>query len=683
MTTCGKEITIGPFTGGLDGRTASGSVSSTDFRLLYNVDGQEQQTLGRLGGWLHYGSGFGCAGGNHDLHDQLLESLTPPVSDDPSSGTDVPPFPAKAITMLFSMESVGGRRRLLAASRSEIWVGDDLGGNQRILGWGLGGSCTTNPEDILCNSRRFQAAQLANVAIITNGFDRPLQWIFDTGPSGSLNWSVDQIPDLTILNITAASIVCEYGGFIFLCDIVADGSQFPGRVVWSDYNNPLGFIPGGESVAGTFDFGGGERIIAVASIGRTLRFYTDRAIYDAAVVTTGEVFNFQEIYRGNGKANDCPKYRNSFISTGEEHFFFGEDSAFVMTAYDQSPRRIEWLHRAVGPIFRGLPDEWVDGAPTDVASFEPINKSRCDQMVSGYDGSLKTIWVSWPAGDSLCPNKTLVIWPRYQKSTLVDQGFTAFSNHRPDLRMNVRDFADLFGFCEPNSQLMALEGQPCDNGAAKVAYPYFFNGNGLPSNWIGTSPSGDWTRAEMGPDGAVAATCGYCLSDLCPTCDTDAKFLMASATDKTIKQFEPAQYLREVLTGVTPQRFPVPDGATYTSYGYTSLVQGDSQNDKYTREKLVVGALLNWVAPAQSPVGQMFFQIGGGNQPGVLDWSVAESQPLLDYDGGPADATGRAGVAPSFQFYDAGIWLAWRFYVTGIGSGFTAGSTTLVTQPRE
>lgn len=566
----------------------------------------------------------------------------------------------EAITGLFPLDSVGGRRRLVATTRSRIYVNDDRNGNWRILADGLGGGCAKD-DDCTCSSKRFRIAALGNTVLFTNGVDPVLAWEFDAKPAGCFFWSADYVAQLRQLSIDSAEVVQSWNGFAFIGNVSENGDKFASRFYWSDYNDPMSWIPGGNSLAGFHDFGNGERILAMEPIGGRLRIFTDKAIYDCILVRdVQQVFSIQEIYRGP----NVLRYAFALVNTGDTLVWMGESSLYVMAEYDRTPQRIEWIHQASGVIYDGVRAEWVekfDGLPV----FGGVNKNQCNQAVGGWDSMRQAIWFSWPTDDNVCPNMSLVLWPRYAKASIVDQGFTAFANYRPDFRQSIRDFLWTRGFCEALDLLLDKEGVPYSYGGGEY-YQYLFNEQ-------------ESTAYPMDPNSAIASLCGVCLYDICESCDVDVRFLMASAVDKTIKEFTPDQCVREMLSSELIRPFPDTSVASYVDNGYYSMMQGDPYDYNTPVEKLIVTATLNYVATIQTTPNNLYYQVSFGMQPECQSWADTDPVPLECIDGPDFDDTTneRPGDIPRFAFYNAGSFLGWRFYTFGTGGKFCTTSTII------
>lgn len=691
-----KEIKLEVLTGGVDTRSPSGSLDFSTWRLLLNVDGAEQLGLCRGRGFTKYLDGAECYS-NQDLHDQLLGGQTyfdgytsTSLGSLLASGTtttiygygplyDVPISTVtsdvtvdhcgsikytlgrqckEAITLLHSFQSALKKRRLIAGTKTRLYVSDESGGNWRMLADGLGGACQSD-ADCTCSPVKFTAATLGQTVMFGNGVDYVLAWEFDTGPDGCAAWSAEYVQDLLFLNVDSAELVESWNGFMFLAGVRADGEALPGRLFWSDYNDPLSWSPGGQSLAGFHEFGAGERILNMKPIGGRLRVYTTQAIYDITQSASEDlVFNVQEIYRGP----HVPIYRYSLVTTGKAHLFMSEDTVYLMSEYDREPTAYEWIHRATGAIFSGIPSSWV----SDFALLNPIggvSRSNCDQVVGGFDPVKRAVWFSWPTLGNTCPNMTMVLWMERRKASLYDHGFTAMISHRPDSSQTIRDFLAENGLCNPSVGLLDKQGAPCNVGFVDGGYDYLWNSTEDPA-------------LPMGPAAFFEVLCSTCLEDICRECDTDIRFVMASAQDKALKETADVYY-REIMATETSAVFPVASVATYTLVGYTTLIQGDAYRFAVDSDKRFRDLAANFTAEDQTIPSNLHAAAGYGMQADRLQWEVAAPIQLGPIDYGSFGSGRRPGEVPSFNFYATGSYLSYRLWTTGTGGQFCMTSITV------
>ena len=691
-----KDIPLEFFGGGMDTRSPSGSIDFSTWRLLLNVDGSDSLGLCRGTGFRRYLADEECYS-NQDLHDQLLGGQTyfesyvsttqeRTVQTGFTSATlyegaplwQIPVYstiPAvteiycgnqyytlgrqcrEAITMLHSFGSTNKKRRLIAGTKSRLYASDESGGNWRIIADGLGGSCHS-AADCLCSPIRFTAAAVGQTILFGNGVDYVLSWQFDAGPDGCSSWSAEFVQDLLLLNVDSAEIVQSWNGFAFLAGVRADGEYLPSRLFWSDYNDPLSWQPGGESLAGFHDFGAGERILRVEPIGGRLRVYTTQAIYDLTQSSSTDlVFAVQEIYRGP----HVPIFRWSLVNTGAVHIYMSEDRVFTMAEYDRDPTSVEWIHRATGVIYNGVKASWVNDFD-GLTAHSAVERASCDQVVGGYDPVKRAIWFSWPTQGQGCPSMSITLWPSTRKSSLFDHGFTAFVYHRPDLSQTMAGFMSDAGLCDPTDELVAKQGSPCDATFTDAGFDYLWNEDEDPDE-------------PMGDSAFFSILCGTCVEDLCKDCDTDVRFVMASAEDKCLKEYG-SIYYREMLDTVTEATWPDPSEATYELTGYTTLIQGDPFRFKTDSNKKIRGISVNFNAEDQVTPSLLNVEAGYGMQPDRMQWEQGQTIELAAIDEGTITSGRRPGEVPSANFFATGSFLTYRLWVDGTGGQFCISSMT-------
>jgi len=700
-----KDITIEPLAGGLDLRSESGSVDPGNYRLILNMSGDRAESWCRMNGWSRYGWDNDCVN-NLDLHDQMIDGsgfYSQPY--DYTSGarsnvlgtiyslwyvagaygygpllevsTLVPSetteycYPGlyylggqchEAPTLLESVTSTTGKRRLVAATKSRIYAGDDKGGNWTILADGLGGPTTA--EDCICSTKRFRMAQLGNTVLFTNGIDPVMAWEIGMAPSGCYYWTADFVTELQGIGVTNAKVIATWGGFVFAGNVLDSGSIRPSRLYWSDYNDPYSWVPDAESLAGYHDFGLGEKIQAMHPIGGRLLVYTDKAIYEVVQSTSTElVFAVNEMYRGPA----IPKFPYAIINTGTTHVWLGDDDMWTMNDFDRSPQRVQWMRGASAAIYKGIKSEYLTDLPDGILSaYSPINKAKCD-LASGWWNPLdQSLWFSWPTGSSVCPNLTLVIWTQTGKASLVDHGILAATVHRPDTSPTLRDFLGDYGLCDPSTLRSTKEGDPCPVDFTPVSYTGLVN-------------STENFSLGVKQGSLLSNFCNMSLDELCRACEAGERWLFVSASDKAIKEFTKANYSRQQLSTSEDVTFPAVGEATYTASSYPSLIQTDGMNFKSSTEKRVQAMSVEFTAEDQTVPGVLYAAVGAGSQPSCLDWETADGVDLECLDA-PTDSQTRATKIPRYAFWVDGVNIAWRIWTNGTGNAFCLSGVTLKMQ---
>ena len=651
--------------GGMDTRNPDGNVSPDSYRMLVNIDGSDTRRIGRLPGWTRYGADQSCYK-NRDLHDQMVGAQTYRETQTTAgvsfcTGGELTRANQcqESITLLHSVSSPTGARRLMAGTKTRLYVNDDHSGNWRIIADGMGG-CFQDDEDCTCAPTRFKAATLGDETFLANNVDPVLVWQFDSAVQGCDERAAQYVVDLLEMGISTAELVVEFKGFVLIANVVQEGIRYKNRIFWSDFNAGSSWIPGGESLAGFTDLGASEEILNWATIGGKLRVYTNKAIYDGQLVgdsqlaQAGLVFAFTEVYRGTA----LPVYRNTLVKDKAYHYFMGETTIYRMAEYDTAPTEFSWIRFASGAVFNGIPSNWVEGAG-NLFDTEPINPEMCDNAVAGWrerDGSL---WFSYPITEGKCPFATLVLWPDNLKSTMLDHGFTAFVQHTPSGRQSWRDYLGDNGICDPAITLAAKEGNPCPSDYNPAGFEYLWN-----ETEDGTLP--------MGPNAAFSNFCGVCLADLCRTCETDVKFVMASSVDYCLKEYRDNIFYRERLASMATATFPETGVATYVHDGYTSLIRADASSLKSSKTKVVRKMRVAYTAQTQFPPSDMHCDVLGGEDPSCLQLEAGDSRPLQCVG---ADAHYRPDSYLHYGFYTTGVFLAWQLWVEGVGGQFSVTTT--------
>jgi hypothetical protein len=436
----------------LDLRSPDGAAFDGISRLTSNLIVTDEGGLRRLGGWPRLGIDDEHKI-NQDLHDQLLQAAY--ENDDAGQ----PVGAREAVTFLYELKGgisdaggTSGSNRLLAGTRSRVYVNTGLDRNWRCVGFGFGGG--EKIPKTTSAAVRWRCAQIGNIAILTNGGDRP-QWFSygeepspilddDGNPTGDYTQAMEPVDDLIALGVTSAAVIGQYRGCMFLGSVVMEGFTYKHRVLWSDYNAPLDWTPLPNSLAGYVDLSADEEIMEMAELGGSFRIYTTKAIYDVNLVGGDEIFNFRRLWAGP----EILRYRNSLINMGDQHLWAGEDRIYYLTESDRRPRFADGLYAASGAIYRGAdPRNLQDLDATVLTPFGPLEPSACHNFIGGYDSVRKNAWYSWPTAGHATANMSLV-WNRItNRATLCPRGFTAFVTHQKTYGASVRRWLADEGVC--------------------------------------------------------------------------------------------------------------------------------------------------------------------------------------------------------------------------------------------
>lgn len=573
----------------------------------------------------------------------------------------------EAITYLAEFRSPRNLRKLIAGTKSRLYTLNERNGNWRILADGLGGIVFPETDCSGCSPRRFLSAQLDSILLLTNDFDPPLFWFFDDGPGSGQQggncdlWSAHPIPDLQDLNITKAGAVAVHKGFAFFADLEQDGAYYPHRVIWSDFKEPISFIPTEDSIAGFQDIGSGERILRMEPLGDYLYIYTDQAIHRGSLVSTDEIWNFEQIYRGP----DAIKYKFSLVNTGDEHYYLANDKLMRVTLADADPEEVAWMRATSIVIFDG-----IDAYET---LYGELNNDQCDLVTGGYNGNLKEMWFSWPTGTGSCPNVSVVfnLTRNQEAADLVDHGFTAFCNYESDPLPTVSDFLIEQQVCSA----LEMAGLIVKEGPALV---------GPVQSMVG-APTSIWNATEdpdlpADPNSLCSRLATTFPEDLCKSCSGIKRFVMASASDYTLKEYRDDLYYRERLSG-----------ATYVQDGYSSILESGAEWLGIDAEKVSRMLKVEYKAEPQTTPNLLHADLAYGVEANCRTWkNIRKVLPdgtidagvplrcLSEFDLAEHEANKtRPGKDATFPCSIRGKFFSYRLRIVGTGGGCCIGSIQL------
>ena len=355
------------------------------FRDTLNVVVDSEIAL-RRGGWTRWGAEFEEVE-NPDLH-----------------GTSV--------RTLFSWSQAWGNRILLAGSTAGV--------HRWSPGSGVWSAIAGVPA--LESDERRSFAAVGDTCIFAGGLGGSVAETITSYTVG--NVGVSTIADLTTIGLSAANLAVEWRGVIFLMDVVMEGSRVGHRIVWSDFNAPLSYVPGVDSIAGFQDLDPGEIILGAAISGDSLYLFTDRSIWRVVATGDDEVYRFQQVYR-SATGHRClwGPYTLDVLPDGNVIYLGDNGRVYVYSPYQASPEEPEWTKVGTPDLKRRLsscrlfagkvcdngatleylisyPEAETDTAPTATYAidFERLCVSRIDHG----------LWVTytWYSFASECPRPT-------------------------------------------------------------------------------------------------------------------------------------------------------------------------------------------------------------------------------------------------------------------------------------
>jgi hypothetical protein len=549
----------------------------------------------------------------------------------------------EAITHLASAGSDESYRTLIAAGQSRIYASNDHTGNWRVLADGLGGSdvdgCNT------CTGRRFRSSQLGNYIMFTNDFDPVMAWKFGDPPTGLNLWSAHNVDDLLVIGITRARAITTFNGFLIIGNVDIEGEHKGSRIYWSDYNAPLSWIPNDQSLANFHEFALGEQILRIEPLGKFLFVYTDRALYQGVFVDNPDlVFQFNQIPTDNPL-----RYEHSLVNTGNAHIYMANNGIYVVTPSDPRPRRYEWMHKSDAAAYVGIGSDILGGF-AGLSPFGPLNQGACEQVVGGYNQMTEEVWFSWPTDDNECPNMSLVLSLRYEAADIVDHGFTAFTNYRPDYRPNLRDWLSAQGVCIATASDYIKEGQPSPIPT------------GDPPDWLFNEQEDP--SFPLDPDSWCSRLGNTTTAGLCDVCEGVPIFVMADAEDFTIKQYDEDTLFRE--------RY-VSESGTYVQDPYCTMLQSDMSNWQLDTEKNLKQVLADYDALEQEPASDLMCDVAYAAQPRCSTWKqlgARQLKCLTEFSEAEHTTNNtRPDLAAKWPTYSRGRYIGFRLWIDDTGGG--------------
>ncbi len=569
------------------------------------------------------------------------------------------------VTMLFQAESTNKVRSLFIGTQSTIAKLNAHSGAYRIYGSGFGG---TEAADGI--SPRFKAAQVGDFVLFTNFFDKVQYATLEQAPdpiSGALLYT---IPDLDTIGLTRAKVMWAWKSVIFLADVQMDGERVPYRLVWSDFDNPIGFDPANlQSITGFKDLPTDETILAGAPLGNSFLIYTDKSVWEMVAVGGDQSFDFRQLWTAEkDNIKGTLAYPNTLTNLHDAHAYLASDGIYFFTQYNPVPERPEYIHRASQDL------------------FDKIDQSACDAHVGQVYGDEIYFSVARVSAPNQLPDYTLRVNKTYKTCDIVDAGFSALVEFAPQDIPTIRDFI--------------IENEICtESGLSTAGYPY--GTEGLPRTPVAASAAftpnviyttvhqtinpgsitvEDWHQGSSSVHSLCKLLGAERIDDICRLCKVAPLLVGASSVDWCLKSLGRVYY-RETCVN------PTSTGTT-DSVGYTASV-GSYTLDPITsilrfapavgNDELLLMQLLqiDFVAQPQDSPLSIGLRIGISGQPADPNTGVGmvwhqHSSKALKYLSSRSQAQHLADNTQPTQtarwnFWRAGRYLYVELTIVGVG----------------
>lgn len=452
------------------------------------------------------------------------------------------------ITALFSHVAPAGFRRLFAGTATQVFS-QHFDGRWRVLG------------DFAAGGQRFQFAGLNSVVVATNNKDLVKYHILDEALDAD-DQAFHSIQGLKDIGLSTAGSVVAWKGVMFLLDVTMDGVRVGHRVVWSDSNAPLSYVPSADSIAGFQDLDPGETILTGAVLGDALFLFTTQSIWRVTSIGGDEAFGFQQVYK-NADGEGCLRGRHCLAVVNGAAVYMGHDSIYVFTPFSAQPESPEWVFRTTKRLIT-------------LSDME-----KCSAWSAVYHPATEEFWLSYVETGQNRATRTLSLNFGTQTADEIDHGFTAMLSAPVDTRLALYEWMEEKGGCS-SASIEAL--WPADR---TDAYP---------------SVAGETLDLDT-----ICALDDF-IPD-CPQCQPESRLILASGEDRCLKQVDPDTFGREIW-----------DGNDYVMNGYSSRFTTGAINFGTLDWKRLSEIAVGFIAAATDTPRNLTLRIGVSSVPAdILD----------------------------------------------------------------
>ncbi len=305
--------------------------------------------------------------------------------------------------------------------------------------------------------------------------------------------------------------------------------------------------------------------------------------------------------------------------------------------------------------------------------------------VSGYNPRTKELFFSWLSDDGgQEPDRTLVFNLEYGHASYMDHGFTAMVNYQSDSQRSLRDFlvealpvgADT-SICDCDDSLDdIMQGDPYVVGRSNnmSEYPSLWNTqentgscnlSQYTDKWSCEDNGGTWDEVAASSTSLCTALGTSGFEHFCEDGTEGSIFVMASAQDKCLKQYETEYFERDFYNG----------SDDYTSSGYSSVLESGALHLDTDNEKMLQRVTVEYSGvSAEAVTAAMKF--GKASQPDQLlsglNYKLLSTTETLD-DQSEASTADRISdrINPDdkayFNLYTRGRYLGYQLRLTGDG----------------
>lgn len=412
---CDKTFTLQPVAGPLDMTSSADAVPFGGYRYVENFETNPQdKKMRRMTGYQRFLPTEQYE--NPDLHYRYG-------------------LPRQHLTFGFEAKTPIGFTKLFAATQNTLFSKNNATQHWSVIWDGFGGEANLNG----CSEVIMQAANVNSTVLFSNDFDEPVYHIIDQPANGDGTY-VQAIPDFQTLKITRVGFLYAWNNLVIAANVVMDGVRQTNLILWSDYKKPISFVPNKDSsLAGRKFLAYGEIVLNAAELADALLLYTNRGVWEIRVSDAADaegnpvVLSFTKRYTPDKAGSRCLKFKRTLVTTGDDHYYAGQDGIYKYNFYQARPEIEEWSRRAASYLFIN----------------STISKSKCSTHCAGYDTTKKAYWFSYARQGEQCNSETLVMNTETHFSSVVKEGFSFFLNHNPRNLLSLRQWILANCLCSP------------------------------------------------------------------------------------------------------------------------------------------------------------------------------------------------------------------------------------------
>jgi hypothetical protein len=325
--------------------------------------------------------------------------------------------PLANVRHLDEVVTTDGVRRLVAATS---------GGEVYLLG-ATNVTWTQFTEDF-GTKNEWTSDALGNVLVMSNGEGLVRYAVLPTSNFLDPIEELDTDYSGTTIGASAAKVIVQFSGVMFIMNYSEGGVPLPWRVRWSALNAPISYVDSVSTIAGFQDLPWTQKIINAKVLENRMLIYTDTSIWQCRATGGDDVFNFTELYTDPDARSRCLSHKRSLVAAGSSHIYAGQDGIYSFSNYQRQPERLGWLDDAARLMF-------------EPGTKYTLDRSVCD-LVAGFNSDKQEVWFSWTGqgGDSY----TLVADTLHQTSDIILKGWHAFVQHSRSGEQSFGDWLDQY-----------------------------------------------------------------------------------------------------------------------------------------------------------------------------------------------------------------------------------------------